>query len=255
MTRCSVRTAVAAALVLLLLGAACAPAPAIQVTPAPSATATPLTSWRLEVSPAEPQARQIVTVRVVPEGADSATSGRLAFSIVCMFCDGTGRLPPPTGVVPQRVTGTLEREAGSSAYSAKVLFPQAGSWRVEFTGVDLPKPDPVISVFDRCGPLRARVLGGTSIILRADRSESKRTTVRDLLAVVPQLALPEMSPDMLVCVAAVAGDIRQPAGVIDLPHFRWAIYVARFAPDDSIFYSQYNSDGAWPAYFDALPDH
>ena len=66
-----------------------------------------------------------------------------------------------------------------------------------------------------------------------------------------QLPIGEVDPQTIVCVLAIAGDIRQPGGA--LPESRtWSVHVSVEAPDQPLA-GQYNSVGTWPTYFDGLP--
>ena len=127
--------------------------------------------------------------------------------------------------------------------------------RVEdWTGNVLPEtPVPGAARAPRpCVAAEQRVVGLTMIVARADRVETKRTLARDLLAAAPQLIGPTVDPAELVCVVAVAGDIRQPNGQIPTPPRNWAVYVSTESPDEAVS-AQFGSDGLWPAFFPGLP--
>ena len=86
-------------------------------------------------------------LRIVGDGNGvPPSSSAISFHIVCMTCNGRFIIvsPAPSPVV---LGGTLQRESGAQiAYSGSIVFPQGGTWRIDQTGVDLPKPDPLIDV-------------------------------------------------------------------------------------------------------------
>jgi hypothetical protein len=109
-----------------------------------------------------------------------------------------------------------------------------------------------------CAAAQGRLVGLSGIITRLDRIVVKRMTVQDLDAGRDPLgnsrpATPVASNTML-CVVAVAGEIRQSFGVQDTGPFSWAVFVSIAGGDDPIVSTSMGSNGNWPPYFDALPD-
>jgi hypothetical protein len=108
-----------------------------------------------------------------------------------------------------------------------------------------------------CRLARDRVLRLGASIKRVDRVEVKRMSAQAfidgsegfLMAVTDTEDLKGTS----LCVVAVAGDLRQPRGLIETAPYAWAVFVSVAGSDDAVG-SHYGSDGSWPAYFDALPN-
>lgn len=67
-----------------------------------------------------------------------------------------------------------------------------------------------------------------------------------------QLPIGEIDPQTMLCVLAIAGDIRQPGGALPESSRTWSVHVSAETPDRPLA-AQYNSLGTWPAYFDGLP--
>lgn len=103
-----------------------------------------------------------------------------------------------------------------------------------------------------CVEERERTLGMSSIILRLDRAATKRMTVADLIAGGGPQVGPRVDPNTVVCVVAVAGELWQPRGVLAAPSFPWGIFVWGIAGEP--IGSTSTHGGAWPSYFDALPN-
>ena len=66
-----------------------------------------------------------------------------------------------------------------------------------------------------------------------------------------QVPIGEVDSQTMLCVLAIAGDIRQPGGAQPEPR-TWSVHVSVETPDQPLA-GQYNSAGTWPAYFDGLP--
>lgn len=103
-----------------------------------------------------------------------------------------------------------------------------------------------------CVEERERTLGMSSIILRLDRAATKRMTVADLIAGGGPQVGPRVDPNTVVCVVAVAGELWQPRVVLAAPSFPWGIFVWGIAGEP--IGSTSTHGGAWPSYFDALPN-
>jgi hypothetical protein len=96
--------------------------------------------------------------------------------------------------------------------------------------------------------IRAR----TAEVKRVDRIEAKLTTWGDLLRVhSPSLLVRGRDPARTLWVVAVGGAV-QPVGARGRV-FDWAIYGFDATTGDVVF-SNANSNGPWPAYFDKLLD-
>lgn len=114
-------------------------------------------------------------------------------------------------------------------------------------------PRPPSSTAPVCETAQRRLLGSTSVIARVDRLEVKRMTAREFMdGSQGQLPVDVRDPEIAVCVVAIAGDIRQPGGVVQRPPRNWSVHVSVETPDEPLA-GQYSSDGAWPAYFPGLP--
>lgn len=113
-----------------------------------------------------------------------------------------------------------------------------------------PRPTPLSEPV--CAAARHRILSMTSVIIRADRVEAKRMTAKEFVdGSGGQLPI-ESDPQTLLCVLAIAGDIRQPGGALPVLPRTWSVHVSVEATDQPLA-GQYNSEGVWPSYFDALP--
>jgi hypothetical protein len=111
--------------------------------------------------------------------------------------------------------------------------------------------------FGACATARQRVLGMRSVVIRADRVEAKHMSARDFIdrspgGDSPGLRGKDLDTTML-CVVAVAGQLRPQLGLIDHGPYTYAVFVSLAGSDESLT-SLFGSDGNWPAYFDALPN-
>lgn len=104
-----------------------------------------------------------------------------------------------------------------------------------------------------CAEQRERTLGMTAIILRLDRAAAKRMTVADLEAAGLRVGPREADPNTFVCVVAVAGELRQPMGLLAVPNYPWGVFVSG-AGGEPIGSTAMEHRGSWPPYFDALPN-
>ena len=104
-----------------------------------------------------------------------------------------------------------------------------------------------------CAEQRERTLGMSAIILRHDRAAAKRMTVADLEAGGLRVGPRETDPNTFVCVVAVAGELRQPTGVLAVPNYSWGVFVSG-AGGEPIGTTVMDNRGSWPPFFDALPD-
>lgn len=69
-----------------------------------------------------------------------------------------------------------------------------------------------------CVEERERTLG-MSLIIRLDRAAAKRMTVEDLAAAGVQVGPSGVATNTFVCVVAVAGELRQPRGLLAVPNY------------------------------------
>ena len=104
-----------------------------------------------------------------------------------------------------------------------------------------------------CAEERERTLVMTAIILRLDRASAKRTTVAELEAAGLRVGPREADPNTFVCVVAVAGELRQPMGLIAVPNYPWGVFVTG-AGGEPIGTTAMDGRGSWPPFFDALAD-
>lgn len=103
-----------------------------------------------------------------------------------------------------------------------------------------------------CVEERQRTLGMSSIILRLDRAAAKRMTVADLAAAGFRVGPMDADPNTFVCVVAVAGELRQPMGLLAVPNYPWGVFVSGAGGESAG--STAMGTGSWPPYFDALPN-
>jgi hypothetical protein len=105
-----------------------------------------------------------------------------------------------------------------------------------------------------CAEQRARILGMSAIILRLDRAAAKRMTVAELISGGgPDVGPSGVDRNTMLCVVAVAGELRQPRGPLATPNYPWGVFVSG-AGDESIGATSMAHSGSWPAFFDALPN-
>ena len=98
-----------------------------------------------------------------------------------------------------------------------------------------------------------RVESLRSEIVRVDRIASKRMTLGEFRQGTRAIDTGTRSPSATIWAVAVSGDLRQ-SSAAPTPPRTWGVYLLD-ATDGNIFASQLSSDGSWPTYFDALPDH
>ena len=118
-----------------------------------------------------------------------------------------------------------------------------------------PSPSPVATLTSSISRQQAidRVTQGSSIVLRVDRAEAKRMLLADVKeALGDQDFTPAEIPSRVVWVVAVSGSI-QPSRPVPVPSVPWGVWVLDASTENALA-AQYGSRGAWPAYFDALPD-
>lgn len=111
-----------------------------------------------------------------------------------------------------------------------------------------------------CAASQDRVLGSSGIVTRLDRIAVKRMTVQDLDAgrtaggIPPGQPAAPLASNMVLCVVAVSGEIRQSFGLLDTGPSKWAVFVSVAGGDEPTIGSAMGNDANWPSYFDALPD-